>query len=163
MERLASLTANSRAPAGWCFAHLKGSSYSVYDGLSGYGALRDPLVGLSGLVDEINESGFGGFARGFADYLAQNPSRMSAYGLTRLPTGTNPFDAPRGSIVVLAPGSPGLSHPTAGDITIANGGGLFYNDGVMRYGRGRALPDKNPGRTFFDKYPHKVLGIYVLS
>ena len=61
----------------------------------------------------------------------------------------NPYNAPKGAIVVVGAGAPGTSNPTAGDIAVATGGDIFYNGGEMSYG---------PKADFPTKY---TLGIYV--
>ncbi len=109
-------------------------------------------AGSGAMVDELVDQKKGGRARDFADYFNKHPDRLAAHGYRKLPAGTNPFDAPKGAIVVVAPRSPGTRHKTAGDITVATGQGTFVNDGVMRYGG---------DRSFFDRKPGQVLGIYV--
>jgi hypothetical protein len=91
------------------------------------------------------------YARNFAEYMNAN-GNAARWGLHRLPID-NPYDAPAGAVVVVAAGSPGTSHPTAGDISIAAGGGRFVNDGPnMSYGGSRAAFTSGDGR---------VLGIYA--
>ena len=91
-----------------------------------------------------------GEARNFAEYFNVK-ANADLWGLQRLSI-TNPYDAPVGSVVVVAAGSPGTSHPTAGDITIAAGGGRFINDGPqMSYG---------PKASFLAD-GGKVLGVFV--
>ena len=90
-------------------------------------------------------------ARMFAEYMNRG-NNAQTWGLQRLSL-TNPYDAPRGAVVVVAAGSPGTAHPTAGDIAIAAGGGRFINDGPnMGYGGSRQAFVNGGGR---------VLGIYV--
>ena len=88
-------------------------------------------------------------ARNFAEWLAL-PGVLEKAGLQKLPID-NPYKAPAGSIVVVAPNTPGTSHPTAGDIAIAMGNGRFLNDGEMGYGGSGSFPPGN----------RHVLGIYV--
>ena len=85
----------------------------------------------------------GGLARGLPDYLNASPAHLKEAGLQRLDTATspritNPHDSriPAGAIIVVAPGSYGTSHPTAGDIVVkGNRPGEFINDGPrMNYG-----------------------------
>ena len=99
----------------------------------------------------------GALARGFPDYLNQNPAHLKEAGLQRLDTATtppirNPHDAriPPGAVIVVAPGSFGTSDPVAGDIVVkGNRPGEFINDGPrMNYG--------TPGSWY-----GKVLGVYV--
>jgi len=73
------------------------------------------------------------------------------FGLERVSIH-NPYDAPAGAIVVVAAGSPGTHHPTAGDIAIAGGDGAFYNGGLMGYS----------GRAGWDASPRaRLLGCYI--
>ncbi len=88
-------------------------------------------------------------AHQFHDYM-QTEEGPEKLGLKQIPA-TTPFDAPPGSLVVVAAGSPGTSHPTAGDITIAAGDGKFYNDGTMRYRGKKSWPPAKGG----------LLGVYV--
>lgn len=91
-----------------------------------------------------------GYARNFAEYM-NSGNNAARWGIKRLSI-SNPYDAPRGAIVVVAPGTPGTRHRTAGDIAVAAGGGRFINDGPnMRYG--------DPGR--FTQDGGRVLGVYV--
>ena len=92
------------------------------------------------------------FARNFAEYMNSNGNaNAKRWGLRKLDI-PNPYDAPPGAIVVVAPGTPGTAHPTAGDIAIAAGGGRFINDGPnMGYG--------DPARFLRDG--GRVLGVYV--
>ena len=48
--------------------------------------------------------------------------------------GNNPYNAPRGALVVVKAGTPGTAHPVAGDIAVASGDGRFWNGGNMAYG-----------------------------
>ncbi|QRO01223.1 peptidoglycan-binding protein [Archangium violaceum] len=64
---------------------------------------------------------------------------------------TNPYKAPAGAIVVVRAGTPGTSHPTAGDIAVADGNGKFYNGGEMGYGGSQNFP---AGNTY-------VIGIFA--
>lgn len=90
------------------------------------------------------------YARNFAEYMNVK-ANADLWDLQRLPID-NPYDAPVGAVVVVAPGSPGTSHPTAGDIAIAAGGGRFINDGPnMSYGP----------RAAFKASGGRVLGVFV--
>jgi hypothetical protein len=125
------------ASVGRCFEY-------VWDYLwrSGYGAIND----YHDAPDMPSA-----YARNFAEYMNKN-GNAARWGLQRLPI-SNPYDAPRGAIVVVAPGTPGTAHPTAGDITIAAGNGRFINDGpFMGYGGSRQAFVNGGG---------KVLGIYA--
>ena len=65
--------------------------------------------------------------------------------------GNNPYNAPRGAIVVVNADTPGTRHPVAGDIAVASGDGRFWNGGSMGYG------GKN------HNYAGQLLAIYVPS
>jgi hypothetical protein len=106
-----------------------------------------------GLIDQYNDAPDmpSAEARNFAEYMNRN-GNAARWGLQRVSL-SNPYDAPRGAIVVVAAGTPGTAHPTAGDIAIAAGGGRFINDGPnMGYGGSRQAFINGGGR---------VLGIYV--
>jgi uncharacterized protein YraI len=106
-----------------------------------------------GLIDQYNDAPDmpSAEARNFAEYMNRN-GNAARWGLQRLSL-SNPYDAPRGAIVVVAAGTPGTAHPTAGDIAIAAGNGRFINDGPnMGYGGSRQAFINGRGR---------VLGIYV--
>lgn len=128
---------HSGASRGRCFQYVWGYLWK-----SGYGD-----------INEYNDAPDMGSAeaRMFAEYMNRG-TNAARWGLQRLPL-TNPYDAPRGAVVVVAAGSPGTAHPTAGDIAIAAGGGRFINDGPnMGYGGSRDAFTRGGGR---------VLGIYV--
>jgi len=128
---------NSGASRGRCFQY-------VWDYLwkSGYGDIA--------AYNDAPDMG-SAEARMFAEYMNRG-NNARTWGLQKLPL-TNPYDAPRGAVVVVAAGSPGTAHPTAGDIAIAAGGGRFINDGPnMGYGGSRQAFVNGGGR---------VLGIYV--
>jgi len=130
MAEAAAAHSGGRAPGGYCL-----------------GAVQDILQagGFPGSqVPRLPE------AHEFADWLNASPNNLKAAGLTRLDID-NPYEAPKGSIVVVRAGTPGTSHPTAGDIVIAGGDGKFYNDGEMGYG----------GPQNFPKGNDYVLGVYA--
>ncbi len=128
---------NAGASRGRCFEYVW-----RYLTSSGYGLLDD-YADASDMPSA--------YARNFAEYMNAN-GHAAQWGLVRLPV-TNPYDAPAGAVVVVAAGSPGTSHPTAGDISIAAGGGRFINDGpYMSYGGSREAFSARGGR---------VLGVYV--
>ncbi|MEB3203466.1 MAG: hypothetical protein VKP57_02090 [Candidatus Sericytochromatia bacterium] len=137
MERLARV-ANSRAggksPEGWCYREVWGHLMA-----SGYAKLTQTSIPDS----------HSAYARQFGEYLnvGNNAKRL---GMQRLPID-NPYDAPKGAIVVVRPGTPGTAHPVAGDIAVAMGGGRFLNDGEMSYG----------GRANFPPGNRHVIGIYA--
>jgi peptidoglycan hydrolase-like protein with peptidoglycan-binding domain len=129
---------NTGASRGRCFEYVW--KYMTSNG-SGYGKIRN----YNDAPDMPST-----YARNFAEYMNSN-GNAERWGLRRLNI-TNPYDAPKGAIVVVAPGSPGTSHPTAGDIAIAAGNGRFVNDGPnMGYGDPASFL-RNGGR---------VLGVYV--
>lgn len=113
---------------------------------SGYGTLRN-----WGDLPDMQS----GEARNFAEFMNASQRNLERAGLQRIdnvsPPITNPHDprVPAGAVIVVAPGSYGTSHRTAGDIVISAGGGRFINDGpFMDYGT---------RSSWFGK----VLGIYV--
>jgi peptidoglycan hydrolase-like protein with peptidoglycan-binding domain len=129
---------HSGASRGRCFEYVW--KYMTGNG-AGYGKIRD----YNDAPDMPST-----YARNFAEYMNAN-GNAERWGLRRLNI-TNPYDAPKGSIVVVAPDSPGTAHPTAGDIAIAAGNGRFVNDGPnMGYG--------DPARFLRDG--GRVLGVYV--
>jgi hypothetical protein len=120
------------------------------------------------VCDYINQAGFGGIdvnqfyntippaywpeAHDFADYLNQgsNAADLCLENI-QASVSNNPYKAPKGTIVVVRAGTPGTSHPTAGDIAISSGGGQFWNGGEMGYGGSSNFPPSND----------YVLGIYA--
>jgi peptidoglycan hydrolase-like protein with peptidoglycan-binding domain len=137
MSKLESVADNvaSRRPQGGCYAAVKRHISNA----GGYGNIRN-------IYTDRRFSSFQGYARNFAECVDQNPAR---FGLEKLSV-SNPYDAPLGAIVVVAPGSPGTHHPTAGDITVRGPGDAFYNDGAMNYHGRAAWPPRRGG----------VLGVY---
>ncbi len=133
-ELLRAAQADSRGqrPDGHCYEHVWN-----YIAKTGFG--KFPAVGIP--------DSHARYARQFAELVDQDPAR---FGLKRLPID-NPYDAPPGAIVVVAPGTPGTRHRTAGDIAVASGRGDFYNGGEMGYG----------GRGNFPPGNRHLLGIYV--
>jgi len=99
----------------------------------------------------------GALARGLPDYLNASPAHLKEAGLQRLDTATspritNPHDSriPPGAIIVVAPGSTGTAHPTAGDIVVkGTRPGEFINDG----------PRMNYGSQ--GSWHGRILGVYV--
>ncbi len=97
-----------------------------------------------------------GEARFFAEYLNASPAHLEEAGLQRLDTAltppiTSPHDSriPVGAVIVVAAGSYGTAHPTAGDIVIKAGPNRFINDG----------PNMDYGTK--DTWYGKLLGVYV--
>lgn len=124
-------------PDGRCYYHV--CQFLVACG--GYGKIKNPYTQFPG--------SYLPYAHDFADLMnAQGPAH---WGLERL-SMHSPYDAPAGAIVVVAAGSPGTSHPTAGDIAVASGTGEFYNGGMMSYS-GRAGWNASPKA--------KLLGVYI--
>ncbi|HEY0992258.1 MAG TPA: peptidoglycan-binding protein [Kofleriaceae bacterium] len=111
-----------RRPDGRCYFHV--CHFFIQCG--GYGKIKNPYTQFpSSALPEAHD---------FADLM--NSRGPAHFGLERLAIH-NPYDAPAGAIVVVAAGSPGTHHPTAGDSAIAGGDGAFYNGGLMGYS-GRA-------------------------
>ncbi|HNS09659.1 MAG TPA: hypothetical protein PKN29_08150 [Candidatus Ozemobacteraceae bacterium] len=95
-------------------------------------------------------------AREFAEFMNKSSANLNEAGLQRLDTAfnppiTNPHDPriPKGAVIVVAAGSYGTSHPTAGDIVIKAGEGRFVNDG----------PNMNYGTS--STWTGKLLGVYI--
>jgi peptidoglycan hydrolase-like protein with peptidoglycan-binding domain len=136
MQRLESVADNvaGKRPHGQCYAAVKRHITAA----GGYGNIRNIYTDRRFQPQ--------GYARNFAEVVDQNPAR---FGLEKLSI-SNPYDAPVGSIIVVAPGSPGTRHRTAGDITVKGPGNAFYNDGAMGYKGREAWPPRRGG----------VLGVY---
>jgi peptidoglycan hydrolase-like protein with peptidoglycan-binding domain len=136
MARLESVADNvaSKKPDGMCYAAVKRHIANA----GGYGNIRNIYTDRRFQPQ--------GFARNFAEVVNRNPGK---FGLERLSI-SNPYDAPVGSIVVVAAGSPGTVHRTAGDIAVKGPGNAFYNDGAMGYRGRNAWPPARGG----------VLGVY---
>lgn len=139
--------AGGKKPGGWCYRAVM-----KYINAVGYGKI--PKGGLHGTNKPAIPWSHWAYAHMFADYLnikdASGVYNYEKLGLQKLHL-KNPYDAPPGAIVVVRAGTPGTSHPTAGDIAVAAGNGVFYNDGKMGY--------KGP-QHFTDKSTY-VLGIYI--
>ncbi len=149
--------ASGKPARGVCFSKV--ADYIDEVGFGKIGGKSQPNV-----ASTMSAAGFStGEARNFAEFLNAN-GNAAKYGIRNLlDTNKNmsPYDAPAGSIVVVSAGSPGTSHPTAGDITVrgttfADGVPAFYNDGEMGYNGA----DKWNGSTAKNGVG-KVLGIYV--
>ena len=141
MEKLLQygMSHNAGASNGNCFHYVW--TYITADG-AGYGKIKNwgDCTGMGAR-----------YARYFADFMNVN-GNAAKWGLQIIGKqgNCNPYDAPKGAIVVVAPGSPGTSHPEAGDIAVARGNGYFLNDGpYMAYGPKGSYPRS------------KCLGIYV--
>jgi hypothetical protein len=87
------------------------------------------------------------YAKDFGNWLNDN---YRSKGLKKLNID-NPYKAPPGSIVVVRPGTPGTSHPVAGDVVVVGRNGHFYNGGEMGYGGSQNFPRGN----------RHVIGIFV--
>ncbi|HEU0031129.1 MAG TPA: peptidoglycan-binding protein [Kofleriaceae bacterium] len=137
MSRLESVADNVAGlrPHGKCYRAVKHHIANA----GGYGNIRN-------IYTDPRFSAYQGEAHMFADRVNQNPA---AFGLEKLSI-SNPYEAPVGSIVVVAAGSPGTHDPRAGDITVKGPGDAFYNDGNMKYGSRQAWPPRRGG----------VLGVY---
>jgi lysozyme len=124
-------------PDGRCYFHV--CHFFIQCG--GYGKIRNPYSQFpSQFLPEAHD---------FADLM--NSRGPAKFGLERLAIH-NPYDAPAGAIVVVAAGSPGTHHPTAGDIAIADGHGQFFNGGLMGYS----------GRAGWNASPRaRLLGCYI--
>jgi peptidoglycan hydrolase-like protein with peptidoglycan-binding domain/GH24 family phage-related lysozyme (muramidase) len=124
-------------PDGRCYYHVCQFLIQCH----GYGTITDPYTQFpSGDLPEAHD---------FANLM--NSDGPAKFGLEKLGI-SNPYDAPAGSIVVVAAGSPGTANPTAGDISIADGNGNFYNGGMMSYGGSEGW-SASPGAN--------LLGCYV--
>jgi GH24 family phage-related lysozyme (muramidase) len=125
---IAHSASQGRSPDGRCYAHV--CQFLVQ--CNGYGKITNPYKQFPpGALPEAHD---------FADLM--NSGGAQRFHLERL-SMHNPYDAPSGSIVVVKAGSPGTSHPTAGDIAVADGHGQFYNGGMMSY-HGRAGWNASP-------------------
>jgi LysM repeat protein len=128
-------------PDGNCYYHVA----NFLDAIPRYGKVGG--YAFNSLVPSSHWA----YARQFAEFAnALGPDLEARLGLRRLHLD-NPYDAPPGAIVVVRAGTPGTGHPTAGDIAVAGGSGVFYNGGEMSYGGRQAF---RPGNDY-------VLGIYV--
>lgn len=127
------------APDGRCYSHV-----ADFIDATGYGGIEK-----GGFNDAI-PSDYWAEAHMFADYLNTGSNAEDLHLKNIGPEiGNNPYNAPPGSIVVVAAGAPGTAHPTAGDITVKGDGDAFYNGGEMGYGGSAGFPTD------------KTLGIYV--
>ena len=151
-RQMAALAAKAQAnvgakrPKGYCYHQVKLDIQEV-----GYGDISKQTA--NGQLRPLPGSDQGE-AHDFADYMNSRASNGKTnadnLGLQKLNI-TNPYDAPKGAIIVVRAGTPGTHHPTAGDIVVAGGNGKFYNDGNMGYGGSKNF---KPGNNY-------VLGIYV--
>jgi len=119
-----------KRPDGWCLKHVGDYLDRISYGKIGHGAApRLPM------------------AKDFGNWLNAN---YKSKGLKKLNID-NPYKAPPGAIVVVRAGTPGTSHPTAGDIAVVGKNGHFYNGGEMGYGGSQNFPKGN----------RHVIGIFV--
>ncbi|HEU4729731.1 MAG TPA: peptidoglycan-binding protein [Kofleriaceae bacterium] len=107
-------------PDGRCYKHV--CEFLVE--CNGYGKIKNPYT-------DPDFQGYLAEAHNFAGLMHKRTPHH--FGLEHVAI-SSPYNAPLGSIVVVKAGSPGTSHPTAGDISIADGHGNFYNGGEMSYG-----------------------------
>jgi|GEM_PF-3816536 hypothetical protein len=137
------------------------------------GKCYDSEVGVASYINNVGFAGIKpgefltqpmvgdqGCAKGFAEHYNYNngefAKKQGIVNLLDANPNLSPYNAPAGSIVVVSPDSPGTRHLTCGDITVAGGGGEFFNDGEMGYGGPEAWDgSKARGRS------GRVLGIYV--
>ena len=127
------------SPDGRCYSHV-----ADFIDATGYGGIQK-----GGFNDAI-PSAYWAEAHDFADYLntGDNAAKLGLKNISSQ-VGGNPYNAPPGSIVVVAAGAPGTANPTAGDIAVKGDGDHFYNGGEMGYGGAAGFPTS------------KTLGIYV--
>jgi lysozyme family protein len=136
MSRLLAVARNSNKPRGKCYKAVK----RYINAAGGYGNIKN-------IYEDDRFLGYQHYARNFHEAMQKyGPAK---FRLEQVVANT-PFDAPTGAIVVVAPGSPGTRHPSAGDITVAGGNSEFYNDGVMRYRGPKSWPPQKGG----------LLGVY---
>lgn len=137
LESIAQSGSSGKRPDGRCYSHV-----ADYIDQSGYGGIA------KGGFDSAIPSAYWSEAHQFADYLNKdgNAARLNLEKMSL----TNPYEAPSGAIVVVRAGTPGTVNPTAGDIAVKGGGDSFYNGGEMGYGGSGNFP---PGNDY-------VLGIY---
>lgn len=107
----------------------------------------------------LTQNGYGAIPKGgitqqsaasLASYWNSGGARQS--GLKRL-SMSNPFDAPPGSVIIVAPGSPGVSGSsrTPGEIAVKGAGNSFWNDGAQSFG----------DRSMWSSGRGGVLGVYA--
>lgn len=130
LEYDAKVKSQGKSPDGMCYSHV-----SSYIDDVGYGGI------LKGGFDDAIPSAYWAEAHDFADYLNKdgNAARLDLLNIMDS-CGKNPYNAPEGSIVVVAAGAPGTSNPTAGDITVKGKDDHFYNGGEMGYGGKSGFP-----------------------
>ena len=134
------------------YNHQGGSDGKCFNAVWGY--LTSSGYGKLDQWGDLPNMG-SGEAKDFANYLNSSKANLEEAGLQRLdiafdPPITNPHDPriPQGAVIVVAAGSTGTSHDTAGDIVI-KGNGRFINDG----------PNMDYGTK--DTWKGKVLGVYA--
>lgn len=140
MKSTAKADSQGKAPDGMCYSHVSG-----YIDAQGYGGIA------AGHFDDSIPSSYWTYAHQFADYLNKN-GNAKRLGLKNIQSSlkNNPYDAPKGSIVVVRAGTPGTANPVAGDIAVCDGSN-FWNGGAMGYGGSGNFPSSND----------YVLGIFV--
>jgi len=122
-----------RSPDGRCYSHV-----ADYIDQTGYGGINP------GGFDDAIPPQYWAEAHDFADYLnkGNNAANLCLVNNQRK-YSNNPYNAPKGAIVVVRAGTPGTANPTAGDIAIASGGDVLYNGGEMGYGGSGNFPPSN--------------------
>jgi hypothetical protein len=137
LEGIAKSHSSGHQPDGKCYSHV-----ADYIDQSGYGGIA------KGGFDDAIPPAYWSEAHDFADYLNKN-GNAARLNMAKLSL-TNPYQAPKGAIVVVRAGTPGTVNPTAGDIAVKGDGDHFYNGGEMGYGGSANFPSGND----------YVLGIY---
>jgi hypothetical protein len=123
-QRLLDVARNAsqgRKPGTKCLEHVW-----QYLTSSGYGNLGKDLLHDVALPE----------AQSFFHWLNASDGNRARAGLDLVPGITSPYDSrvQAGDVVCVTAGSAGTRHPTAGDISVADGRGNFYNGGEMGYG-----------------------------
>ena len=132
-------------PDGFCYTYVGNWLNQV-----GFAGIKPGVFKTQPMTGDQN------YAKGFAEHynIKENALAQGIVNLLDANPNLNPYDAPAGAIVVVSPGSPGTSNKVAGDITVADGNGNFYNGGEMDYKGASAWNGSKGGSG-------RVLGIYV--
>ena len=140
---------------------VESGGFGKVDGLSNY-PLTQAAINAAGGLGSLSE--LSATTQGL--YWNENLAALGLRNLVNDNPNASPFNAPAGSIVVVAAGY-GNSQNPAGDIAVADGSGngIFYNDGVMSYGtpetwkNGYSVRGTGPGTPLVGS--GKLIGIYV--